>query len=72
MMATSITTATQIRHAKDQEIRVSELARKTGVSKATISRILSGDRLPSWPMAKKIAGELGITLNELDERLPAA
>ena len=38
-----------------ENIKASHLAIRLGVSGSTITRILSGDRGPSWKLARKIA-----------------
>ena len=48
---------------------IGELARRTGLSKAHISKIFNGLRRPSWRTAKLIADRLSITLDELYEHL---
>jgi transcriptional regulator with XRE-family HTH domain len=40
------------------------LARRSGVSKQSLSRILSGDSLPSWATVLKLAHALGATPND--------
>lgn len=57
------------RAEKDEAVRINELARKTGMDKSTISRIMSGKAMPSLPTAKKIADGIGLSLDELHDRL---
>ena len=46
-----------------------ELARGTGVNLAHISLVLRGKRTPSLPVARRLAGVLGVSLDELAEYL---
>jgi len=48
-----------------KNINQAELARRAGVSRSTISLIVRGRRVPSLGLAKKIARELGITVETL-------
>jgi transcriptional regulator with XRE-family HTH domain len=43
-----------------------ELARQSGVSGATLSRIEQGDRDPSWSTIVKLARALGVSVAEFD------
>ncbi len=52
--------------------RQSELARAVGMSPSHVCLILRGARMPSLPVAKKIADHLGITLDELYGEVVAA
>ena len=47
------------------EVNRSEMARALGVDVAHISRIFSGKSLPSLELAVRIAGHMGISLDEL-------
>lgn len=49
----------------DKGLSARELALKIGVSEAMISKIKSNERNPSIGVAKKIAKELGITIDKL-------
>lgn len=51
-----------VEHARTRQ---SELARAVGLSPSHVCLILRGARVPSLPVAKKIADYLGITLDEL-------
>ncbi len=52
----------KMRHLTQQEF-----SEKIGVTRASISRYESGDRTPPLPVLKKIAGVLGVTIDELVE-----
>ena len=41
------------------------VAREVGVTREHVSQILSGKKEPSFPVAAKLARELGITMDEL-------
>ncbi len=43
------------------------VARETGLTRVYVSMVLSGKREPSFDVAAKLAGELGITLDQLHE-----
>ncbi|MAG37497.1 MAG: hypothetical protein CL878_14775, partial [Dehalococcoidia bacterium] len=47
------------RHIQEQELGVNELARRAGISNATISRLLTQRRTPRMATASKIAHALG-------------
>ena len=49
----------------ESKLNMSEIARRSGCHLTHISRILSGDRTPSLPMARKIADAMGISLDRL-------
>ena len=49
----------------DRGITAKELAKRTGVSEAAISRIRANGRNPSIGLAKKLADAFGITLDAL-------
>lgn len=51
------------------EISVSRLALETGYDKSHISRVFSGNTTPSLECTNKIAGVLGVTMDELTEAL---
>lgn len=52
----------------DKELTQAELARKTGVTQAAISRYEDGSALPSLDTAVRIAEALRCSLDELLER----
>lgn len=45
-------------------VSVSKIARTQGIDRGYVSRILSGQRVPRIPHAKKIAAALGMGLEE--------
>ena len=49
----------------DRRISQHEIAEVAGVSDAFISNILSGKKIPSVPVLKRIASHLKVTLDEL-------
>ena len=51
----------------DRRISGRELARRLGVCEATISKIKANERKPSVELAKAIAKELEVTVDELLE-----
>ena len=53
------------------DIQINKLARAVKINPSHISRIFSGKKQPSHSLARKIATELGITLDELYEMLDA-
>lgn len=42
-----------------------ELWRRSGVAQSTISNVLAGERSPTWEFCAKIAGPLGVPLDDL-------
>lgn len=48
-----------------QEANRSELARQLSVDRSHVSLVLAGKRMPSLPMAAKLARELGLSLDDL-------
>ena len=46
-----------------KDINQAKLARDTGADPGHLSRILSGQSNPSWPLARKLANALGISLD---------
>ncbi|MDQ3233396.1 MAG: helix-turn-helix transcriptional regulator [Pseudobdellovibrionaceae bacterium] len=55
-------TIRQIREKKG--MTAEQLAWRNGISKGYLSRIESGERIPSVPMLEKIAKALGVPLKE--------
>lgn len=56
-----------------KQVRISELAREVGVNRSHVSLILAGKRMPSLPVAGKLAKAMGVSLDELHRQLvPAA
>lgn len=53
-------------------ISQAELARRVEVERSTISLLVSGNRLPSLPLAQRIAVALGTTVDALWPPLQAA
>lgn len=49
----------------DKKVSARELANKVGVCEAHISKIKKNERIPSLPVAEKLAKELGITVDKL-------
>lgn len=64
-----MTSQSQSRHEADREIRITELAGRVGIGVSHMSLIMSGKRMPSLPVAVKIAKEMGVTVDELCVRL---
>ena len=64
-----MTKTTTKRHQQDREVRISDLAERVGVGRSHMSLILSGQRMPSLPVAASIAKEMGVSLDEFYERL---
>lgn len=57
----------------NKEFQVTELASRVGISKSHVSLILGRKRMPSLPIAAKIASAMGISIDELyHQRLTAA
>lgn len=54
-----------LRLLKDSGMSQKELAKKVGVSEVSMSRYISGDRVPKGPIIVKIAKELGTTVEYL-------
>jgi len=63
-------------HARDREFRITELAQRVGIGVSHMSLIMNGKRIPSLPVARKIAKEMGVTVEEfclrLDEKIAEA
>lgn len=57
---------------KTRELRVVELAEVVGVGHSHMSLIMGGKRMPSFPIAKKIADAMHVSMEELYDRLTAA
>lgn len=57
---------------ENKDLRISELAREIGVNRSHVSLILNGKRLPSLPVAGKLAKAMGVSLDELHDRLVTA
>ena len=56
----------------DQNMSVSELARRSGVAKATLSNLEAGDGNPTVQTLTSLAEALGVTLGDLlEERTPS-
>ena len=53
----------------NEQIKITELAQSVGCDRSHISMILRGKRQPSFPLAKRISVELGVTLDELYDKL---
>jgi len=51
------------------EINRSEVARKTGMDRSTVSQILSGVETPGMESLKKLARVFRVDTDELDKRL---
>lgn len=49
-----------------------QMAARTGYGKSTISEAFAGRRLPTWPVADKLAAALGADADDLRERWAAA
>ena len=47
-----------------------ELGRRTGMSRFQISRIMAGERSPSWDAACRLADAMGMTMDQLRDLLP--
>lgn len=48
-------------------INMSELARRAGVARPYLYRVLNGEQTPSFATAEKIAKELGLTFKILEK-----
>lgn len=58
---------------KKATTNISQLARQVGVNRSHVSLILNKERLPSLPVAGRLAKAMGISLDELhDQLVPAA
>lgn len=57
------------RFLKENGMSQRELAKKVGVTEVSMSRYISGDRVPKGPIVAKIAKELGTTVEYLMEGL---
>lgn len=57
------------KHWKDREMRITDLAQKVGVGHSHMSLIMSGKRMPSLEVAKRIATQMGVSLDEFYDRL---
>ena len=49
--------------------RASQVADSLGISRGHMSMILNGKRMPSLPLARKIAQALGVSTDELYEQI---
>lgn len=56
----------------EKDERITDLAAATGMSKPHMSRIMRGERMPSLPVAHKMAKAMGMSMDELYGRLTAA
>lgn len=54
---------------KENSISQKKLAEKVGITEVSMSRYISGDRVPKGPVVMKIAKELGTTVEYLLEEL---
>jgi transcriptional regulator with XRE-family HTH domain len=55
-----------VRRAVDRgDISVSEIARRTGMSRPSLSRLLNSDEVVTIPRAEAIAKAVGVALSEL-------
>lgn len=52
-----------------RNLSISSIAHQAGVDKSHVSLIMSGKRLPSLVVAKKIAVAMGVSMDELCDRL---
>lgn len=50
---------------KIADVNRTEMARELALGKSHVSLILSGKRMPSLPVAAKVAEKLGVSLDEL-------
>jgi transcriptional regulator with XRE-family HTH domain len=51
--------------SKVAAVNRTHVAREVGLTRNYVSLVLSGKKEPSFPVAKKLAEEIGITLDEL-------
>jgi transcriptional regulator with XRE-family HTH domain len=63
---------TEKKSEESKDLRISELAREIGVNRSHVSLILNGKRMPSLPVAGKLAKAMGVSLDELHARLVTA
>jgi transcriptional regulator with XRE-family HTH domain len=56
---------------KVRDFSISAIASQAGVDKSHVSMIFSGKRMPSLPVAVRVAKAMGITVDDLCERLSA-
>lgn len=54
---------------KARDISISSIASAAGVDKSHVSMILSGKRMPSFPVAKRMAEAMGMTMDELYDQV---
>jgi len=58
--------APRLRHARDTKgVSLADLARTTGISTSTLSRLESGQRKPSLELLLPITAALGIPLDQI-------
>jgi DNA-binding phage protein len=71
MNATKTTKKKKAAVAPVEVENISQVAREAQVDRSHVSLILAKKRMPSFPVAGRIAKAMGITLDELHERIVA-